>query len=142
MFPGVRDRFLRSAKWHKERYGIVPLFGLYWNLCINGIFPGTKRIHCAPHADSKNGISVCVLMIYVRRPSKLRDPSSGRQLSHEADTFDHTRRSWLVIWELGVVVQLPPWVLAIYPSSLLYHFNIDIHGAYLLLSFETGPHAK
>jgi hypothetical protein len=42
--------------------------------------------------------------------------------------FNHTLRSWLVIWEAGVVIELPPWVLLLYPSSLLYHFNIDIHG--------------
>ena len=55
------------------------------------------------------------------------------------DTFNHTKRSWLVIWEAGVVIELPPWVLLLYPSSLLYHFNIDINGrsspplAFLLL---------
>ncbi len=25
-----------------------------------------------------------------------------------------------------MIVELPPWVMAAYPSSLLYHFNIDI----------------
>ncbi|KAJ7153714.1 hypothetical protein C8R46DRAFT_1042095 [Mycena filopes] len=34
--------------------------------------------------------------------------------------------TWLVIWEAGVAIQLPPWVLALYPSALFYHFNIDI----------------
>jgi hypothetical protein len=43
-------------------------------------------------------------------------------------SFNHTMRSWLVIWEAGVVIELPPWVLLLYPSSLLYHFNIDIDG--------------
>ena len=42
--------------------------------------------------------------------------------------FNHTMRSWLVIWEAGVVIELPPWVLLLYPSSLLYHFNIDVNG--------------
>jgi hypothetical protein len=42
--------------------------------------------------------------------------------------FNHTQRTWLVIWEAGVIVELPPWVLAIYPSSLFYHFNIDVNG--------------
>lgn len=47
---------------------------------------------------------------------------------YDTDNFNHGQRSWLVIWEAGVVVELPPWVLCIYPSSLFYHFNIDIHG--------------
>lgn len=44
--------------------------------------------------------------------------------------FNHTQRSWLVIWEAGVIVELPPWVIAAYPSSLFVHFNIDISGSY------------
>ena len=54
--------------------------------------------------------------------------------------FNHTMRSWLVIWEAGVVIELPPWVLLLYPSSLLYHFNIDIDGrssgGFLCLSYS------
>ena len=26
------------------------------------------------------------------------------------------------------MIELPPWVLLLYPSSLLYHFNIDVGG--------------
>ena len=37
-------------------------------------------------------------------------------------------RSWLAIWEAGVVIELPPWVLLLYLLSLLSHFNIDING--------------
>jgi hypothetical protein len=65
MFPGVAARFLADARWHEERYGIKPLFGLFWNMCINAWFPGQKGIHCDPHADKKNQIGVCVLFIYV-----------------------------------------------------------------------------
>ncbi|KAI0060521.1 hypothetical protein BV25DRAFT_1839581 [Artomyces pyxidatus] len=110
MFPGVAKRFRECAAWHKEENGIEPLFGLFWNLCINGLFPGQGRIHTLPHADSKNPISVCAVMVYTL-------PNSH---------FDHTRRSWLVIWEAGIIVELPPWVLVVYPSSLFFHFNIDI----------------
>jgi hypothetical protein len=42
--------------------------------------------------------------------------------------FNHSVRSWLVLWEAKVVVQLPPWVIVLYPSSLIYHFNVDING--------------
>lgn len=43
--------------------------------------------------------------------------------------FDDTRKSWLVLWEAGVAIQLPAWTMLLYPSSLFYHFNIDIDGA-------------
>ena len=33
-----------------------------------------------------------------------------------------------MLWEAGVIIELPPWVVALYPSSLLYHFNVDISG--------------
>ncbi|KDR72454.1 hypothetical protein GALMADRAFT_143286 [Galerina marginata CBS 339.88] len=109
-FPGVAARFLLSAAWHKENYGIEPSFGLFWNLCINAMFQGQRRIHCLPHADFKNVVGVCVLVIYELPGFK----------------FNHSQRTWLVLWEAGVVIQLPPWVMVAYPSSLLYHFNIDI----------------
>ncbi|KAF8200141.1 hypothetical protein BJ912DRAFT_836551, partial [Pholiota molesta] len=110
IFPGVAERFLKSARWHQEKYGVAPLFDLFWNFCINGLFPDQKRVHCQPHADSKNIVGVCVLVIY-QLPGK---------------KFNHTKRSWLVLWEAGVAIQLPPWTMVAYPSSLLYHFNIDI----------------
>ncbi|KAJ7705905.1 hypothetical protein B0H16DRAFT_1266654, partial [Mycena metata] len=111
MFPGVAARFLEDAKWHEARYGIKPLFGLFWNLCINAWFEGQNRIDCGPHADKENQIGICVLFIYILR--------TGRY-------FNHSQRSWIVIWEGGVAVELPPWTLAMYPSALLYHFNIDV----------------
>ncbi|KAF9471692.1 hypothetical protein BDN70DRAFT_819685 [Pholiota conissans] len=110
MFPGVAERFLRSAEWHEAQHGIKPLFGLFWNLCYNGMFAGQTRIHCSPHADSKNIVGVCVLVIY-QIPNK---------------RFNHSRRSWLVLWDAGVAIQMPPWTMVAFPSSLLYHFNIDI----------------
>jgi hypothetical protein len=133
-FPGVRERFLRAAAWHLERHSITPEFGLFWNLCINAAFPepsGSKpSIRCLPHVDSRNGISVCVLFIYLLPNCECYDDSNQSSKSAEFDTghFDDTRRVWLVVWELGVVVQLPPWTYCAYPSSLLYHFNIDVEG--------------
>ncbi|KAJ7175500.1 hypothetical protein C8R46DRAFT_872697, partial [Mycena filopes] len=112
MFPGVARRFLADAQWHEDRYGIKPLCGLFWNLCLNAWFEEQERIHCDPHADLKNQIGVCVLLIYVLKCGA---------------NFNHTQRTWLVIWEATVVMELPPWTLAAYPSALLYHFNIDIH---------------
>ncbi|KAF9031896.1 hypothetical protein BJ165DRAFT_1571761 [Panaeolus papilionaceus] len=94
-YPGVAKRFRDSTTWHKGKYGIEPLFGLFWNFCVNMPFSGQKRVHCLPHADSKNVVG---------------------------------SKTWLVLWEAGVIIELPPWVAAIYPSSLLYHFNVDVSG--------------
>ena len=65
MFPGVAERVEKSAAWHERTYGIKPLFGVFWNLCINALFPGQKRVHCLPHTDSKNIVGVCLLAIYL-----------------------------------------------------------------------------
>ncbi|KAJ7795479.1 hypothetical protein B0H14DRAFT_2620894 [Mycena olivaceomarginata] len=111
VFPGVAARFRADAKWHKDKYGIEPHCGLFWNLCLNTWFRGQKHIHCHPHADKKNQIGICILLIYVLESGK---------------NFNHGQRTWIVIWEGVVIVELPPWTLAIYPSSLFYHFNVDV----------------
>ena len=63
VFPGVAERFDKSAEWYRKR-GIEPLFGVYWNLCINATFPNQVRIHCGPHADRKNIVGICTLLVY------------------------------------------------------------------------------
>jgi hypothetical protein len=138
IFPGVVERFQKSAEWHKE-HGAQPLFGAFWNLCINARFPGQKRIHCLPHADRKNIVGICALLVFEEPGSKL----SFMKLQHirnsdhtPTEHFNHTKRSWLVIWQAGVVIELPPWTLLLYPSSLLYHFNIDIDGMSSELLFK------
>jgi len=71
-FPGVKKRFDSAAQWHKSTHGIEPDYGLFWNLCVNAAFsePAEKggkipSVSCIPHTDSRNGISVCVLFIYL-----------------------------------------------------------------------------
>ncbi|KAJ7749511.1 hypothetical protein DFH07DRAFT_702940, partial [Mycena maculata] len=110
VFPGVAARLRKDAEWHEEKYGIKPLFGLFWNLCLNTWFEGQSNIRCGPHADKKNQVGVCLLLVYVLENGK---------------NFNHTQRIWLVVWEAGIIVELPPWVLGAYPSALLYHFNVD-----------------
>ncbi|KLO07599.1 hypothetical protein SCHPADRAFT_1001543 [Schizopora paradoxa] len=110
LYPNVVARFLKSAAWHETKYGIKPYFGYFWNLCINGISPGMDRVHCAPHVDAKNPVAICALYVYCL---------PGYE-------FNHKERSWLVVWELGVVLELPPGVLVLYPSSLLFHWNMDV----------------
>jgi hypothetical protein len=36
------------------------------------------------------------------------------------------QHSWLVIWEAGIVIELPARVFLLYPSALFFHFNVDI----------------
>ncbi|KAG2337864.1 hypothetical protein BDR05DRAFT_838057, partial [Suillus weaverae] len=61
------------------------------------------------HVDWKNiAIGVCVIFIYGQ--------------------FNSKERSWLVIWEAGLVIEMPPGVFVMYPSSLFFHFNVDIYG--------------
>jgi hypothetical protein len=65
MFSGVAKHFNESAKWHKSR-GIEPIFGDFWNLCINASFPSQECIHCIPHVDRKNIVGICTLLVYQR----------------------------------------------------------------------------
>ncbi|KAJ6449727.1 hypothetical protein C8R47DRAFT_939764, partial [Mycena vitilis] len=111
VFPGVAASFDKEAAIIMETYGIAPQFGLFWNFCLNAALEGQDRIHCDPHADRKNRIGVCGVLIHILKGG---------------ERFNHFQRTWLVIWEAGVAIQLPPWVLALYPSALFYHFNIDI----------------
>lgn len=138
-FPAIADRYQQCINWHHLQTGTQAMFGLFFQFCVNGIFSGQKRVHCRPHTDSKNVIGVCLLMVYEnpgKRPSVLRlleltSPPADRP-------FDHRRRSWLVVWEPSVMLELPPWVAVLYPSALFLHFNIDLKGKLSLLSSSTS----
>jgi len=65
VFPGVAASFEKEAAWYYKEYKIKPLFGLFWNFCLNAALKGQRRVHCDPHADRKNRIGVCALLIYV-----------------------------------------------------------------------------
>ncbi|KAG1726937.1 hypothetical protein EDB19DRAFT_1914433 [Suillus lakei] len=68
---------------------------------------GVRRVHCSPHVDWKNiAIGICVIFIY--------------------GDFNSKERSWLVIWEAGLVIEMPAGVFVMYPSSLFFHFNVDM----------------
>ncbi|KAJ7671371.1 hypothetical protein DFH06DRAFT_114659 [Mycena polygramma] len=121
VWPGLAARVEEEAEWHFQKHGIRPLFGLFWNLCWNAAFPGQERIHTPPHADCKNQVGICAILVYILK--------CGLK-------FNHKMRSWLVLWEAGIYAELPPWVLAGYPSALFYHFNVDVHK---LQYVWTGP---
>ena len=42
--------------------------------------------------------------------------------------FNHREKAWLVLWEAKLVVEMPPGVLILYPSSLFLHFNVNVEG--------------
>ncbi|THU84826.1 hypothetical protein K435DRAFT_806393 [Dendrothele bispora CBS 962.96] len=106
-FPQVAKRYQDCATKLEEMYGIKPLFGLFWNFCVNVPRAGIRRVHCKPHIDYKNiALGVCMIFVF----------------GH----FNHHERCWLVLWEAGIAVELPPGVFLIYPSSLFLHFNIDL----------------
>ncbi|KAJ7845546.1 hypothetical protein B0H14DRAFT_2584670 [Mycena olivaceomarginata] len=109
VFPGVAEEFRNDAAAHYQRHGIRPMFGLFWNFCLNTYFPGQERVHCLPDSDKKNQIGVYVVLTYAL-PCGIN--------------FNDTVWTWLVIWEAGVAVQMPPWTMAIYPSSLFYHSTL------------------
>ncbi|KAJ7172104.1 hypothetical protein C8R46DRAFT_1258041, partial [Mycena filopes] len=112
VWPGLAARFEADAAWHYERYQIQPMFGLYWNFCWNATFPEQDRTHTDPHCDYKNQIGCCSILTYLLK--------SGAN-------FNHKLRTWLVLWEANIALELPPWTLTSYPSSLFYHFNLDVH---------------
>lgn len=137
VFPGVAARFKADAAWHKAKYGIEPLFGLFWNFCLNARFRGQRRIHCKPHADARNVIGICALLIYVLSDGgKSLVRFSLQTLTLPPDNFNDTQRTWLVLWEAGVAIQLPAWTAALYPSALLFHFNVDVDGWLFFFPFD------
>ena len=42
--------------------------------------------------------------------------------------FNSCELSWLVIWEAGIIIEIPAGVFVMYPSSLFFHFNFDMSG--------------
>ncbi|TFK57991.1 hypothetical protein BDN72DRAFT_907214 [Pluteus cervinus] len=128
-FPGVAVRFQNIAdEWKKISNGAVEFqFGGYHNFCWNACFDDQPRVQCQPHTDHKNVVGVCVVVVY-------EAPEAS---------FDHTTRSWLVIWDAGIIIEAPPWTALVYPSSLFLHFNIDIKDIKILtLDSEVIPSSE
>lgn len=46
--------------------------------------------------------------------------------NHSAACPEADELIWLVMWEAGLIIQVPAGVLILYPSALLLHFNFDI----------------
>ncbi|KAH7905056.1 hypothetical protein BJ138DRAFT_1118826 [Hygrophoropsis aurantiaca] len=114
--PGCYERFSKCVQYHeiqpKPEARVTALFGVFFNLCINVPFPnGLPRVHLFPHTDRKNiAGGYCALYVYTGN-----------------EPFRHKEKGWLVIWEAGLILEVPEGVLLFYPSALFYHFNVDIH---------------
>lgn len=51
----------------KANHQIEPLFGLFWNFCINAPLPrdGVYRVSCWPHVDAMNlALGICIVYVY------------------------------------------------------------------------------
>lgn len=126
-FPEIVARYKRCHEYIKTRYGINPMYGLFYNFCLNGAWPGkTDRVYCEPHVDWKNiAIGVCLVFVYGEL-IMAKSCYSCTKFRRFTGNFDHRRKAWLVIWEAGVIIEIPAGVFVAYPSSLFYHFNWDI----------------
>ncbi|KAJ3806980.1 hypothetical protein F5876DRAFT_80145 [Lentinula aff. lateritia] len=106
-FPAIAKRYQDSINYMRLKYGIEAMFGLFFNFCLNAPRKGVKRVFCKPHVDWKNvAFGVCMIYVY----------------GH----FNHREKCWLVIWEAGIAIEIPPGVFMFYPSSLFLHFNVDL----------------
>jgi hypothetical protein len=48
--------------------------------------------------------------------------------------FNDKEKSWLVIWEAELIIQIPAGVFLLYPSAIFYHCNVDRIGKFSSLS--------
>lgn len=39
-----------------------------------------------------------------------------------------------MLWEAGIILELPPGVLVLFPSALILHWNIDIQGWFYIIN--------
>ena len=109
-----------------EKLGITPLFGNFFNFCVNAprYDKGIRRVNCFPHVDWKNlAIFVCIVFVYGMLPNFSWELHGSSGFLGE---FNSKEKSWLVIWEAGVIIELPPGVFVMYPSALFCHFNVDM----------------
>ncbi|KAI1787490.1 hypothetical protein LXA43DRAFT_1028896 [Ganoderma leucocontextum] len=85
----------------------IPQYGCWYNFCINASRGQNKGVFTRPHADAKNlALMMCAVFVYGR--------------------FDSKEKAWLVLWEAGLIIEVPPGALIYYPSALFTHFNVNL----------------
>ncbi|EJD42787.1 hypothetical protein AURDEDRAFT_168031 [Auricularia subglabra TFB-10046 SS5] len=116
-FPAVSERMRRNHAWHYEHTlasgsPLEPQFGLFWNYCINLPSPeaGVPRVFTYPHTDCMNcAVLLCAVFVFWQKGWVGED-----------------EWSFLVVWELGVIVECPRGCFLLCPSALLFHFNARV----------------
>lgn len=77
-FPEIVARYKQCHKAIESQHGVAPMYGLFYNFCLNGAWPGkTDRVYCEPHVDWKNiAIGVCLIFVYGESTQQvhMRDP--------------------------------------------------------------------
>lgn len=65
-FPLIVARYKECHRIIWDNYKIKPMYGLFYNFCLNGAWPGkADRVYCEPHVDWKNiAIGVCLVFVY------------------------------------------------------------------------------
>ncbi|KIY62303.1 hypothetical protein CYLTODRAFT_494730 [Cylindrobasidium torrendii FP15055 ss-10] len=115
-FPGLRARLYQVKEYMEATYNISPMYGLFWNFCLNW-GRGSTFVRCLPHVDAMNvAIGVCAIFIM--------------------GIFNSDEMCWLCFWDLNIFIQLPPGVVLTYPSALFYHFNYDLSDLRPYLSLD------
>lgn len=63
-FPGIRTRYMQLSDIMWEKHRIRPMYGLYWNFCLNW-GRGSQFVKCLPHVDAMNiAIGLCSIFIF------------------------------------------------------------------------------
>ena len=130
-FPDMYQRMKDVNATVEKRYGIKPSFGVFWNFCVNAPYPqaGVKEVLCRPHIDAMNvAIGICVVLVYYVGQGELYSSFSCFCSVFFTVPKDRCEKVWLVLWEAGIIIQIPIGVLFIYPSALIMHFNVRLEG--------------
>lgn len=134
-WPNLAEHMADDMKKVCERYGLeTSPFGHFWNFCVNSPMP-SERVHnvlCKPHIDAKNGtLLVCAIFVYYYGGERLY-LSSPHKLTLCLAPSNADEKIWLVLWEAGIIIQIPAGCVVMFPSALFMHFNINMDGAILI----------
>ncbi|KZV96454.1 hypothetical protein EXIGLDRAFT_765264 [Exidia glandulosa HHB12029] len=116
-FGALYDRMKACVDWHVEDCAqrgqpINPHFSPWMNCCVNAPSPevGVHRVTTRPHGDTRNvGTFYCALLAY-----------------WDDGWVGEDEWSYVVFWELGIIMACPRGAWVLYPSALLLHFNVRI----------------
>ncbi|GAA5912546.1 uncharacterized protein JCM6883_005941 [Sporobolomyces salmoneus] len=112
-FRRIAHRYERAG----EKSKLKSPFLKFPLLCIN--LPSPNGVDCCLHVDWKNpAAGVCAVIAY--------------------GEFDSSQHSWLILNELGIVLELPAGVTLLFPSSLIQHGNWHVVSAPTMAAARAG----